>query len=110
MTWLLILVEKMAEKCKDLIEEQLVYCKVRALLGISPSDIKADLDVVYGDAALKYATITKWLCRFKEGRTDFKDEPRPVRPLSAVLERDIENGNRRRCATFCGRDRGFIWD
>ena len=81
---------KHGRKCKDLIEEQRVYCKVRALLGISPSDIIADLDVVYGGAALKYTTITKWMRRFKEGRTDFKDEPRPGRPLLAVWERDIE--------------------
>ena len=48
----------MAEK-QHLIEEQRVYRKVRALLGISATDIKVALDVVYVDTALKYATVTK---------------------------------------------------
>ena len=80
----------MAEKDSNLIEEQRVYCKVHALLRVLPSDIKADLDVVYGDTALKYAMVTKWVRRFRNGRSDVKDDPRPRRPLSAVSERDIK--------------------
>ena len=48
------------------------------------------MDVVYGDTALKYATVTKWVRRFKEGKSDFKDEPRPGWPLSAVSEKEID--------------------
>lgn len=70
-------------------EEQRVYIKVRTLLGVSSTDIKADLDKVYGDSALSYATVTRWSVRFKAGQTSIKDEARPGRPLSAFDEKDV---------------------
>ena len=39
------------------ISEQRVYCKIRAQLGFSPTEIHADLQNVYGNGALKYATV-----------------------------------------------------
>ena len=39
------------------ISEQRVYCKIRAL----PTEIHADLQKVYGNGALKYATVCKWV-------------------------------------------------
>ena len=45
--------------------EQRVYCKIRAQLGFPPKEIHADLQKVYGNGALKYATVCKWVRRFK---------------------------------------------
>ena len=43
------------------ITEQRVYCKIRAQLGFPPTEIHADLQTVYGNGALKYATVSKWV-------------------------------------------------
>ena len=39
------------------ISEQRVYCKIQAQLGFPPTEIHADLQKVYGNGALKYATV-----------------------------------------------------
>ena len=59
------------------------YCKICALFGISSKDINDDLDTVYGDNALAYLTVIKWIHLFKKCRTEVKDDPRAGRPLSA---------------------------
>ena len=41
------------------ISEQRVYCKIRAQLGFLPTEIHADLQKVYRNGALKYATVCK---------------------------------------------------
>ena len=41
------------------LEEQRAYIKIRTLLGATLTDIKADLDIVYGSQAASYITITK---------------------------------------------------
>lgn len=69
--------------------EQRAYCKVRALLGIAAPDIKADLDIVYGDNALSYATVRRWVRLFKNGREGLEDKPRSGRPTSIASERDV---------------------
>ena len=43
------------------ISEQRVYCTIRAQLGFPPTEIHADLQNVYGNSALKYATVCKWV-------------------------------------------------
>ena len=50
------------------ISEQRVYCKIRAQLGFLPTEIHAELQKVFGNGALKYATVTKWVCRFNDGQ------------------------------------------
>ena len=45
------------------ISEQRVHCKFRAQLGFPPTEIHADLQKVYGNGVLKYATVCKWLHR-----------------------------------------------
>ena len=42
------------------ISEQRVYCKFRPQLGF-PTEIHADVQKVYGNGALKYATVCKWV-------------------------------------------------
>ena len=39
------------------ISEQRVYCKIRAPLGFPQTETDADLQKVYGNGALKYATV-----------------------------------------------------
>ena len=36
------------------------------------TEIHADLQKVYGNGALKYATVCKWVCRFNDGREQLK--------------------------------------
>ncbi|XP_053389318.1 protein GVQW3-like [Mercenaria mercenaria] len=57
----------------------------------SDTEIKADLDKVYGDSALPYRSIARWVSLFKEGRTSTKDEARPGCPLTAVSHKDIDD-------------------
>ena len=50
------------------ISKQRVYCKIRARLRFPPTEIHADLHKVYGNGALKYSTVCKWLRRFNDDR------------------------------------------
>ena len=68
------------------ISEQRVYCKIRAQLGFPPTEIHADLQKVYGNCALKYATVCKWVRRFNDGREPIEKVGRPV---SVLTEKNI---------------------
>ena len=50
------------------ISEQRVYCKIRAQLGFPPTGIHTDLQKVYGNGALKYAIVCKWVRCLNDGR------------------------------------------
>ena len=54
------------------ISSQRAYCKIRAQLGFPPTEIHADLQKVYGNGALKYATVCKWICRFNDVGSQLK--------------------------------------
>ena len=71
------------------ISEQRAYCKIRAQLGFPPTEIHADLQKVYGNDALKYATVCKWVRRFNDGRESIENDPRVGRPLSVLTEKNI---------------------
>ena len=71
------------------ISEQRVYCKIRAQLGYPPTEIHADLRNVYGNGALKYATVCKWVRRFNDGRETIENDPRGGRPLSVLMEKNV---------------------
>ena len=79
----------MEEKENTFSIEQRSYCKIRGLLGYTPTDIKADLDKVYGDQAFSYHTVLRWTKRFKAGRESLEDDPRSGRPMMAYNEKDI---------------------
>ena len=64
------------------ISEQKVYCKFRAQLGFPPTEIHADLQKVYGNGALKYATVCNWVRRFNDGRESIENDPQVGRPVS----------------------------
>ena len=50
------------------ISEQRVYCKIRAQLGVLPTEIHADWQKVHGNGALKYATVCRSVHRFNDGQ------------------------------------------
>ena len=70
-------------------EEQREYCKICRLLGKSASEIKSELDTVYGENTIPYRTVARWVSYFKEGRSSVKDEARPGRPVLATSENDV---------------------
>jgi hypothetical protein len=50
---------KMAEKENNFQDMLRVCCKIHTLLGVAATDIKSDLDNVYGDSALSYFTVRR---------------------------------------------------
>ena len=71
------------------ISEQRVYCKIQAQLGFPPTEIHADLQKVYGNGALKYATVCKWVRRFNDGWESIENDPRVGRPVSILTEKNV---------------------
>ena len=69
--------------------EQRVYCKIRAQLGFPPTEIHADLQKVYGNGALKYATVCKWVRRFNDGRESIENDPWVCRRVSVLKEKNV---------------------
>ncbi|MCP6755764.1 hypothetical protein NL533_29490, partial [Klebsiella pneumoniae] len=48
--------------------------------GLSPTNIKAELDSTLGESALSFTTVKYWVAEFKRGRTSCQDEHRSGRP------------------------------
>ena len=71
------------------ISEQRIYCKVRAQLGFLPTEIHVDLQKVYGNGALKYATVCKWVRRLNDGRESIENDPWVGRPVSVLTENKV---------------------
>lgn len=55
----------------------------------------------YGDSALSYSQVSRWLKAFKKGREEVVDEPRAGRPSTSTTDdnlarvRDLLNSDRR---------------
>ena len=71
------------------ISELRVYCKIQAQLGFPPTEIHAYLQKVYGNGALKYATVCKWVRLFNDGRESIENDPRVGRPVSVLTEKNV---------------------
>ena len=71
------------------ISEQRVYFKIRAQLGFPRTEIHADLQKVYGNGALKYATVCEWVRRFNDGQESIKNDPRVGRLVSVLTEKNV---------------------
>ena len=69
--------------------EQRVYCKVQAQLGFPPTQIHVDLQKVYGNGALKYATVCKWVHHFNDCPESIENDPRADRPVSVLTEKNV---------------------
>ena len=44
---------------------------------------------VYGNGALKYATVCKWVRHFNDGRESIENDPRVGRPVSVLTEKNV---------------------
>ena len=53
------------------------------------TEIHADLQKKYGNGALKYATICKWVHHFNDGRDAIENDPRVGRPVSVLTEKNV---------------------
>ena len=69
--------------------EQRVYCKIWAQLGFLQTEIHDDLQKVYGNGALNYATVSKSLHRFNDGQESIKNDPQVGRPVSVLMEKNV---------------------
>ena len=69
--------------------QQKVFCKTRAQLGFPPTEIHADLQKVYWNGALKYATVCKWVSRFNNGRELIENDPLVGRPVSILTQKNV---------------------
>ena len=57
--------------------------------GFPPTEIHANLQKVYGNGALKYATVCKWVRCFNDGRESIENDPRVGRPVSVLTEKNV---------------------
>ena len=71
------------------ISEQRIYCKIQAQLEFPPTEIHADLQKVYGNGALKYATVCKWVRHFINGPESIENDPRVGRLVSVLTEKKV---------------------
>ena len=71
------------------ISEHGVYCKIQAQLGSPPTEIHADLQKGFGNGALKYATVCKWVRRFNDGRESIENGPRVGRLVSVLTGKTL---------------------
>ena len=67
----------------------MLYCKIQAQLGFPPTEIYADLQKVYGNGALKYDTVCKWVHHLKDGRESIENDPQVGRLDSVLTEKNV---------------------
>ena len=58
--------------------------------GLTPKEIKAELDNVHSTSAPAFATVYNWVNEFKRGRTSTCDAPRSGRPIEAATPEIID--------------------
>ena len=71
------------------VSEQLVYCRFEHSLSFRQQKFMLICKKVYGNGALKYATVCKWVCRFNGGRESIENDPLVGRPVSVLTEKNI---------------------
>ena len=71
------------------ISEQRVYCNIQAQLGFPPTEIHVDLQKVYGNGALKYSTVCKWVRHFNDGWESIDNDPLVGRSVSVLTEKNV---------------------
>ena len=60
-----------------------------SLKGNAPTQIKDELNSVYGDSAPLFTTVKFWAAEFKRGRKSLGDDERSGRPKTATTDEDI---------------------
>ncbi|KAG5346213.1 SETMR methyltransferase, partial [Acromyrmex charruanus] len=58
--------------------------------GLTPKEIKAELDDIHSTSAPAFATVYNWMNEFKRGRTSTCDAPRSGRPIKAATPEIID--------------------
>ncbi|KAG5307051.1 SETMR methyltransferase, partial [Acromyrmex insinuator] len=58
--------------------------------GLTPKEIKVELDNVHSTSSPAFATIYNWVNEFKRGRTSTCDAPRSGRPIEAATPEIID--------------------
>ena len=66
------------------------YRKIRTILEIDPKTIHEELVTALESSAPLYTTVTRWVKRFREGRKDINDDPRPSSPISQFTGENTE--------------------
>ena len=79
-----------------MVHEQRTVIKIYVKLGKNMSEIKEDMQKVYGDSRFTNSCIHKWFHRFSDGRKSVKDDP-PLRPKSICKYGQKNWCNRRIC-------------
>ena len=72
----------------DKIEHRVVI-KYLFLKGNTPTQIKDELDSVYGDSAPSFTTVKFWAAEFKRGRKSLGDDESSVHPKTATTDENI---------------------
>lgn len=75
----------MADRC-DIGFKQKAVIEFLAFEGNAAKEISDRLKNVYGDSALSYASVKRWVTHFKSGDSSITDKPRSGRPSTAVIE------------------------
>lgn len=65
------------------------YIFARFQCGQTANAIHAELQSVFGTSAVSIATVRRWICKFKDGKKDFKDDPRSGAPKAVCNEQTI---------------------
>ncbi|EGI57594.1 Histone-lysine N-methyltransferase SETMAR, partial [Acromyrmex echinatior] len=58
--------------------------------GLTPKEIKAELDNIHSTSAPAFATVYNWMNEFKRGRTSTCDAPRSGHPIETVVPEIID--------------------
>ncbi len=66
------------------------YIKYRCQLGVTARKIFNELGTVYGQNELSYATVTRWVKKFKVSCGSIKDAPKSGRPRSATSNKMVK--------------------
>ncbi|CAH2090560.1 unnamed protein product [Euphydryas editha] len=64
--------------------EKRAVIKYFYLKGLTPFQIKEELDSTLKDSSPSYSTVKQWVSEFKKGRTSTFDEPRSGRPVEVT--------------------------
>lgn len=64
--------------------------KYFVLKGLTPLEIKNEMDSTLGDSSPSYSTVKKWAAEFQHGRTSIQDDERSGRPKTATTDEIIE--------------------
>ena len=81
---------RFAKKMLSVHKEQRVNVKFLFKLGKSATETYLMLQLVYGDECLLCTQVFEWFKRFKNGREEIDDHPRPGRPCSSKTGANIE--------------------